>query len=1609
ISDPLAAGGGVPIGRAVPGAGLFVLDEHLALVPVGVPGELYVSGPGLARGYVGRPGLTAGRFVASPFGASGARMYRTGDLVRWNADGQLQYLGRADDQVKIRGFRIEPGEVQAALEAEPGVSRAVVVARPHHDDTRLVAYIVPEDRLGRSLGALRESLSRDLPRYMVPSAIVALDEFPLTVSGKIDRSALPAPEYGGAGTSRAPRTQTEEVLCELFAGVLGVPAVGVDDDFFHLGGHSLVATRLVSRVRAVLGVELPLRALFDAPTVAGLAGRLSDAASRPVLERRERPEVLPLSFAQRRLWFLYKFEGASATYNMPLVLRLTGKLDVGALEAALNDVIARHEPLRTVFPDFDGRPHQRVLGPEQARIAVEVEEIGEEQVPERVARIVRHGFELDREIPFRAGLLVTGPDTSVLVVVIHHIAADGWSMGPLTRDLVAAYTARRDGARPEWSPLPLQYADFTLWQHDLLGDDSDPDSLFVRQAAYWADQLAGLPEQATLPPDRPRPALPSYRGDVTQFRIGAETHAGLRALARSADSTLFMVLQAGLAALLSRLGAGDDIPVGSPIAGRGDENLDDLVGFFVSTLVLRTDTSGDPTFAELLARVRETCLAAYTHQDLPFEYLVEKVNPQRSTAHHPLFQVVLVLQNDDGARFDLPGLQVGAEKAGAGSAKFDVFVSVTETFDEAGEPAGLTGLVEYATDLYDATTIDVFTARWTRLLDSAIGDPRRPVRSLEVLAPHERGTLLEWSGADRADLPPVTLPELFRAAVERSPDAVAMISGRDETSYSELSYAELDRRSNRVAHHLLGLGVGPGQRVALRMRRGPELVATILGVVKTGAAYVPVDPDYPAERIAYMLADADPAVVLDDAWTAGVNEEALPDTDPGVPVHPAHTAYVIYTSGSTGHPKGVEVTHAGFANLARAQLDAFALAPGSRVLQFASPSFDVSVWELVMAFASGAALVAASADALAGDALAETLSGRRVTHVTLPPSVLATLDARGPGVPFPDLAVLLVAGEACSPDLTERWAPGRRMINAYGPTESTVGAAMSTPLTGRESGVVPMGRPLFGLPGYVLDGGLHPVPQGVVGELYVAGAGLARGYLGRPGLTAERFVANPLGGPGERMYRTGDVVRWNADGQLEYLGRADDQVKIRGFRVEPGEIQAELLRLPGLVQAFVAVHRHGGTDPRLVAYVVPEDPGGFSAAALREALRERLPGYMVPSAVTALSELPLSPNGKVDRKALPAPDYGGRAGRPPRTPREEVLCTLYAEVLGLPGVSVDDGFFDLGGHSLLATGLISRIQTVLGVELPLRVLFEAPTVAELARRLDEDTDAGLGAAEGGSGHSTAFEVLLPLRTKGGQAPLFCLHSGGGMCWNYASLLPHIDADIPLYGLQARGLSDPGNLPGSVEEVADDCIEAMLRVQPEGPYRLMGHSFGGIVAHAVAARLAERGQRVELMVCLDAKPAAQEDIPEHAHEEYYRGILELLGVSTVEVPTEEMTFDEFAAVARTTNTVLGSIEESEFLTIMRVMENNIDITGRYRHQRVATEMMLFAATQETDSVLEPDVWHEYVDGPLEYRRMDCSHAGMLKPETLHRIGGMIQDRLRRGTDGSWTRTERCGGR
>ncbi|MFF2149262.1 amino acid adenylation domain-containing protein, partial [Kitasatospora sp. NPDC058190] len=1167
-ADPADCPLPVPIGRPIDNCQAYVLDSALRPVAPGVLGELYLAGTGLARGYLNRPGLTAGRFVANPYGPAGARMYRTGDLVRWRADGELEFAGRVDHQVKVRGFRIEPGEIEAELTAHPGVAQVAVLAREDRGETRIVTYVVPSAHSPATAAALTAYLRDRLPDYLVPSAFVLLDALPLTPNGKLDRAALPAPDPTGATGGRAPRTPQEQILCELFAEVLGLPQTGVDDDFFDLGGHSLLATRLVSRVRATLGVELELRDLFRTPTPAGLAAGLHDAASaRQALVPRLRREPMPLSFAQRRLWFLQQFGAPSATYHLPLALRLTGDLDRAALSAALADVVARHETLRTVFPHTAGVPQQRVLNAAEATVPLTVRAAGEAELPALLREAAVRGFDLTSEVPLRAELFALAPDEHVLLLVMHHIAGDGWSMGPLARDLAAAYVARRGDGAPEWPPLPVTYGDYTLWQHEILGDERETDSVFACQVAYWTEALAGLPEQLRLPADRPRPAAVSYGGDLLELRIDAELHAALAELARRSGASLFMVLQAALAALYTRLGAGTDIPIGSPIAGRTDEALDDLVGFFVNTLVLRTDTSGDPSFAELLGRVRETALSAYAHQDVPFEHLVEVLNPSRSLSHHPLFQTILAVQNAPMGRFSLPGLDVATYAVATGTAKFDLGVSLVEQFGPDGSPAGIVGAVEYATDLFDRSTVDALARRWTLLLEAVTADPEQPIGRIDLLDADERHRLLERGNETAREVGAVPVPDAFAAQVAATPDALALVCGD-----TELTYRQLSARANRFAHALIARGVGPEQVVAVALPRSVESVVAVLGVLKAGAAYLPVDPAYPQARIAFMLDDARPSVVVDDP--AMVAEAAAwPDTDPVVTLDVRQPAYVIYTSGSTGRPKGVVVGHGGVASLVAGQIERFAIEPDSRVLQFASPSFDASVSEIYTALLRGAALVLPPA---AEPLAALTDPDLAVTHVTVPPSVLAAVPEGSVTV-----STLVVAGEACPPELVERWAPGRRMINAYGPTETTVCATMSDPLS-PGAGVPPIGRPITNARVYVLDERLRPVPPGVPGELYVAGAGLARGYLNRPGLTAGRFVACPFGPAGARMYRTGDLVRFRTDGQLEYVGRADDQVKVRGFRVEPGEVEAALAEHPAVARSAVLAK-----DDRLVGYIVP--------------------------------------------------------------------------------------------------------------------------------------------------------------------------------------------------------------------------------------------------------------------------------------------------------------------------------------------------------------------------------------------------------------------------------------
>jgi amino acid adenylation domain-containing protein len=1327
ISGPLSGGDAPPIGRPIWNARTYVLDGRLAPVPPGVAGELYLAGPGLARGYLNQPGLTATRFVACPF-RPGERMYRTGDLVRWRDDGELEYLGRVDEQVQVRGFRIEPGEIEAVLAGQPGVGRALVVAREDRPgDRRLVGYVVPAAGGEVDPAAIRAAAAKVLPAYMVPAAIVILDVLPLSVNGKLDRQALPAPTFAGGG--REPVTPAEEVLCGLFAQVLAVDRVGVDDSFFDLGGHSLLVARLISRVRSVLGVELEIRDVFDRPTVELLARSLDAAgAARPTLLRADRPEHPPLSFSQQRLWFLAQLDGPSTTYNVPFGWRLRGRVDPDALTAALGDVVGRHEALRTVFPVLDGQPYQQVIPAAQAVPEVTVMQAEETELAALTEQACRYVFDLAGELPVRAWLFVLGADECVLVLLMHHIASDGWSLGVLLRDLELAYRARLAGHPPEWADLPVQYLDYTLWQRALLGGDQDQDSMLARQVQYWQSALADLPEQLDLPFDRSRPAYPSYRGGDLAVQVDADLHRRLAELAREHHVTVFMVLQAGLAVLLSRSGAGTDIPIGVPVAGRGgDEGLHQLVGFFVNTLVLRTDLSGDPSFADLLGRVREQDLAAYAHQDVPFERLVEVLNPVRSTAHHPLFQVMLASDDGSSRQWQVPGLQAQDLPLVVESAKFDLSLTYQSRQEPDGTPGGISIALEYAADLFDEDTVHTLAGRLIRLLDQFATDPELRVSEVQLLSAAERDLVVTgWNDTAR-DVPVVVLPELFAAQAVRTPDAVAVVCGG-----VSWSYAELDARSSRLARFLVGLGAGPERLVAVALPRSLEMVAAVLAVAKAGAAYLPIDPGYPADRIGYMLTDAAPVavvttrqagaslpaqgrlVLLDDpqvaAAVAGQPAGAVSDAERIRPLLPAHPAYLIYTSGSTGRPKGVVVSHQGLANLSAFMITTLRVTPESRVAQILSLSFDMSLLELLSSLPAGAALVLPEPGQLAGAVLADALRELRASHAIVAPAALAG------AVPerLPELECLVVGGEAVPAELATEWSKGRRMFNAYGPTETTVCTTISGPLSGGEA--PPIGGPNWNVRAYVLDGRLAPVPPGVAGELYLAGPGLARGYLNQPGLTATRFVACPFGS-GERMYRTGDLVRWRDDGELEYLGRVDEQVKIRGFRIEPGEIEAVLAEQPGVEQAVVVVREDRPGDRRLVGYALPEtgsalDPGGLRAAAAR-----LLPGHMVPAAVVVLDAFPLSANGKLDRRSLPAPSFATSAGRGPSSPIEEMLCELFAQVLGVDRVGVDDSFFDLGGHSLLAAVLVARLDGQFGIKISLRDFLADPSVSGVAGRV----------------------------------------------------------------------------------------------------------------------------------------------------------------------------------------------------------------------------------------------------------------------------------------------------
>ncbi|GAB0103345.1 hypothetical protein JMUB6875_23180 [Nocardia sp. JMUB6875] len=1430
MSHPLAVGDPLVIGAPLHGVRALVLDQRLRPVPDGVTGELYLSGIQLARGYHARPGLTAERFIANPYepGSPGERMYRTGDLVRWRNDatGQpaIEYVGRNDFQVKVRGFRIELGEIDAALVAHETVDFAVTIGHRRTDaagSTIVASYVLAAPGHTIDTAALTAYLAERLPEYMVPMVITVLDELPLTPVGKLDRRALPEPVFG-TREFRAPEGEFETLVAQVFADVLGEERVGADDHFFTLGGNSLLATQVTARLGAALDTRVPVRTLFDAPTVSALATalRTGERAARPALTARPRPERIPLSAAQLRMWFLNRLEPESPAYNIPGAFDIEGALDITALRAAVDDVVARHESLRTIYPvDPDGQPYQRILAATSGSTPIVEVTATAGEVESVLASELARGFDVTRETPLRVCVVHIAPEHTVLAWAVHHIAADGWSMAPLARDIVGAYLSRAAGTAPQWNPLPLQYADYALWQRDLLGSDDDPDALAHRQLEFWRTALAGLPDVHGLPTDRPRPPRPSGRGADVEFTIPAEIHDRLQTLGREHGASPFMVVHTALSILLARLSGEHDIALGSVVAGRGEGELDDLVGMFVNTVVLRTQLDPDAAFATTLDAVRQSDLAVYEHMELPFERLVDALAPERSTAHHPLFQVLIAFQNLRAPRTTLPGLTISPVEAPAPASKFDLEWVFSEEFGPGGEPAGINGRLVYATDLFDRDTVATLTERFVRVLAAGTADPAIRVSDIDLLDAAERAALVPSHGP-RDTGTTVTLAQILTATAAAYPDRPAVVAaGRT------LTYREIDRASDALAGRLSAAGARAETVVALALSRGAELLTAVWAVAKTGAAFLPVDPRNPLDRIEHMLSDSGAVLGL----TTEAYRPQLPDTvgwmllgadtfedqtapPPLADVHPDNTAWLIYTSGSTGTPKGVAVSHRGLANFLAAIRDNFQVDETSRVLLVASPSFDASMHEALMAFGFGGAAVVAPPDVFGGDALQNLVAAEQVTHLAMTPSVLATMDPAA----VPSVRVAGVGGEAIGSELAERWAADRTLLNVYGPTEFTVWATTSDAL--RPDQPITIGGPINGATALVLDARLRPVPIGAAGELYLAGPALARGYHARPGLTATRFVTDPYGAPGDRMYRTGDLVRWTgspAAPRLEYLGRTDFQVKIRGQRIELGEIDAVLARAEGVESAVTLGVRTPGGAMALAAYVVPEPGTELDLAALRDHAAGALPGYMVPSAFVVIDAMPLNAVGKLDRKALPEPVFEAEAEyRAPTTPTELALTEIVAELLGRDRVGAEDSFFALGGDSILAIQLVSRAR-LRGIELSPMQVFEHRTVAALAALADAAGEAVvLEELEGGGvGEMPLTPVVRWMTERGGDFGRFAqsavLELPAGI--SREQIVATVGAVVTRHDmLRARLARDAGEWRLSTGEPGDIDVDALLR-------------------------------------------------------------------------------------------------------------------------------------------------------------------------------------------------------
>ena len=1453
-----------PIGRPIANTQIYLLDQERQPVPIGRSGELYIGGVSLARGYLNHPELTQEKFIIH----QQSRLYKTGDLARYRADGNIEFLGRIDHQVKIRGFRIELGEIETLLSQHQAVQQAVVIVwEVHQTDKRLVAYIIPNRKVVPTPTELRQFLTKQLPDYMVPAAFIILEKLPLTSNGKINRQALPTPKLLERiidGKPVAPRTPLEELLTTIWTEVLELEFIGIADNFFELGGHSLLIFQVISRVQQRLQVQLSPSILFEYPTIAELAQHLesrrgNQPQQQPISVRQPN---LPLSFFQEQLWFLAQLNPNVPSYNESVTIHINHKVNVAALEQSLNEIIKRHEALRTHFVSVSGQPVQMIMPPPTLKLpVVDMRSLPLELRPVKAQQLAtqdaQRSFDLSQYILLRAILVQLETAQYRLFLTLHHLIIDGGSLAIFLKELAILYEALSTGQLSPLPKLPIQYADFANWQRQSLSAEG-VDS----QVSYWKAIFGDNLPLLQLPTDHPRPVTSIFPGAKQYLVLSKNLTEALKTLSQQAGVTLFMTLLAAFKTLVYRYTGQDDIVVGTVAAVRNRPELEHLIGYFLNTLLLRTDLSGTPTFQQLLGRVREVTLGAMAHKDLPFITVVEILNIERHFGQNALFQVAFTL-DPSMPEIDL-GWSLTQSDIDNGTAKFDLYLGLEE------KPEGLTGRIEYRTDLFEADTIERMIGHFQTLLEGIVTNPFERISELPLLTEKERHQLLvEWNDTQTDYPKDKCIHHLFEEQVEQIPDHVAVVF-EDQ----KITYRELNAKANQLAHYLQTLGVKPEVLVGICVERSIEMVIGLLGILKAGGAYVPLDPTYPAARLAFMLEDAQVLVLLtkqklvdklplskskaqilclDSDWET---ISQYNDKNHISEIKPENLAYVIYTSGSTGKPKGVMVEH----HNVLAMLYGFEhFAPSDKLLIGTSVcpfSFDVSVWEFFSNLGFGGTLHILRPENFTNpENFSNYLIKHDITCTYIPPALLSDLvtqlEKLGNRIA---LNRILVGVEPIEQGILQRFrqlSENMYIINGYGPTETTICAtffSFKNAIDFKQR--TPIGTAVLGYQVYLTDFNLQPVPIGVPGELHIGGAGLARGYLNRPELTAEKFIKNPFSDePGSRLYKTGDLARYLPDGNIEFLGRIDNQVKIRGFRIELGEIETVLAQHASVREVAVITHEDQAGNQRLVAYVVLNPAPTQAAGTLRNYLKEKLPDYMIPSTFITLKAMPLTPNGKIDRQTLSQLSVNHEIFEKtfvaPRDTLEWQLTQIWEEVLDVYPIGVQDNFFELGGHSLLAVRLMAQIQQQFGQNLSIATLFQGATIELLAKLVRQQTD------------SQAWSPLVVIQPHGSKFPFFCMPGSGGNVIYFHQLARHLGQERPFYALQARGLDGQSAPFTCVEDIATYYLEAIRTLQPQGPYLLGGHSFGALVAFEMAQQLERQGQTVVFLAILDL-PALHPD-------------------------------------------------------------------------------------------------------------------------------------------------------